>query len=623
MGLLAALGMPGLEDALLGSSATSQASQPSGAQGLLGSQPAFGSQQPITMTPEQYKANQNSLGGIIGAFSHGTLPGLAQLVGGDPNATAAGYNQYLAGNQQVGIQGLGIPRAQFQADLMAGKIDPVTGQYYPGMQPSAQPTPQSGPLPTMGLYDPANANSGAAQIAASPLGQQAAQAGNPALAGDFPSAPGMAPGGLLAPPSNAPPAAGAPPQGGGSGNTFLGLPLPRGVSPGAARMSYALDPSGKGLMDIINKALTLTNVRPGGAAVDSYGNPVYQQPTLPQGMVYQQGQGGGAGQALPVSGANVQHAALAGIDQSAIGGREAGIASHNAYLETGPGGLGTPWGGTRQPALPTGQALPGGAPTPSAAPSAGNPPPSVPPVINTDPSQPTPTAQGTVIPPLAQQAPIPRDTASYKEFVKAAQPKDTEMSALPLAAQPAIQRMDTIANMFKLTQPGMFATERATIGAGLIALGVPKNNVPAMLGDPAAVQLALHENAVKTLQTLKATTSRFTQMEFKTLSGNTNHPDLQPETNLQQLAEDIGMLKQGAALGTDWRSAKFSGWRNPIDFEAAWSSQPQNALGNFVDQEKARIGPLKGMPGGPGSSALAPAAPVTKSIGGKTYRYVP
>jgi hypothetical protein len=211
-------------------------------------------------------------------------------------------------------------------------------------------------------------------------------------------------------------------------------------------------------------------------------------------------------------------------------------------------------------------------------------------------AKPITTDHGTTIPAATEQAPIPRDAASLKTVIPMWAKTAGEMAESMRPAQEAEQRLLTIANAYKLTTSGSFATEKAAIGSALVALGVPEDKVPEMLGNPAQVQLALHENAVKTLQTLKATTSRFTQMEFKTLSTNQEHPNLQPEANAQQLAEDIGILRQQQKLATDWwGAAQQAGWRNPIDFQVKWTKA--NPLAKEVDAVKQEIGPLKGMKG--------------------------
>lgn len=214
------------------------------------------------------------------------------------------------------------------------------------------------------------------------------------------------------------------------------------------------------------------------------------------------------------------------------------------------------------------------------------------------------TTHGTLVPPLTDQAPIPQSPAALKEAVPAWQKtKESWNSGLQPGYQ-AEQRLNTIANVFKTMETGWGAEQKAQAGAMLKSIGV---NLPAnVLGDPAAVQTAIHENYVETLQQLKASTPRFTQMEFKALSENKEHPDLQPAANLQMLSEDIAQLRQSRDLPRDFVEAQQHGWRDPQSFEQAWLRQ--NPLKGYVDKVRGEIGPLKGMAPDSvvGSAAAAP-----------------
>jgi hypothetical protein len=219
-------------------------------------------------------------------------------------------------------------------------------------------------------------------------------------------------------------------------------------------------------------------------------------------------------------------------------------------------------------------------------------------------TEPVPTARGTVIPPYAEQAPLPKAPKEIDSVLGTWQKTKTDWNQGLNAGQQAEQRLQTIANTFKSMQTGSFNTEKAQLSAALKAVGI---NIPdKVLGDPAAVQLALHENYVETIQQLKAATPRFTQMEFKALSQNKEHPDLQPAANLQMLAEDIGTLRQARDLPTDFVEAQRHGWRDPQSFEQSWLRA--NPIQRYVDKVKTEIGPLRGMPGNTGAQTIhAPA----------------
>jgi hypothetical protein len=207
----------------------------------------------------------------------------------------------------------------------------------------------------------------------------------------------------------------------------------------------------------------------------------------------------------------------------------------------------------------------------------------------------------TNLPPLSDQAPIPH-TAKELDNAYASWQKTKDGWQSTLApGYAAEQRLETIADAFKSFQSGSWSTDKADIAAKLKGLGI---DVTPYLGDPAKVQLSLHENYVETMQQLKASNSRWTQFEFKALSANKENPDIQPAANLQMLSEDIGTLRQARDLPNDFVAAQRNGWRDPQSFETAWLKQ--NPVSGYVAQVKKEIGPLQGMqtqgasrPGGP------------------------
>jgi hypothetical protein len=202
-----------------------------------------------------------------------------------------------------------------------------------------------------------------------------------------------------------------------------------------------------------------------------------------------------------------------------------------------------------------------------------------------------PTTHGTLVPAIADQAPLPKTPAEAKSVLEGWQKTKEGWNSSLQPGYQAEQRLNTIANVFKTMQTGYGAEEKAHVASLLKSIGVnlPEN----ILGDPAKVETAIHENYVETLQQLKATTPRFTQMEFKALSENKEHPNLQPASNLQMLSEDIGQLRQSRDIPRDFVTAQQHGWRDPQSFEQAWLRQ--NPLKGYVDKARAEIGPLKGM----------------------------
>ena len=231
-------------------------------------------------------------------------------------------------------------------------------------------------------------------------------------------------------------------------------------------------------------------------------------------------------------------------------------------------------------------------------------------------------SQKTVLPPVTDQAPIPQTPAELKETVPAWRKTVSDWNTSSQASQQAEQRLNSIASAFKQIQTGEWTTDKAHFAAMLKSAGLDPTKFN--LDDPAAAQTALHENYVETLQQLKASTPRFTQMEFKALSENKEHPNLQPSANLQMLSEDIAQLRQSRDIPRDFAIAQQHGWRDPQSFEQAWLRQ--NPLKGYVDQARAEIGPLKGMPGNePGAAgpkAAAANGSWTDPKTGKSYQVI-
>jgi hypothetical protein len=194
-----------------------------------------------------------------------------------------------------------------------------------------------------------------------------------------------------------------------------------------------------------------------------------------------------------------------------------------------------------------------------------------------------------VIPPLSEQN-LPASAKEAESAIPLWQTHVAEWTKGIQPAQQAEQRLLTIGQAFKSIQTGTWATEGANLAGALKAIGI---NLPAnALTNPAAAQLALHENILTTLPLLKAATPRPSQTEFVTTSENREHPNVQPEANLQMLSEDIALMRQAQSLPAAYN---ISGWQNPLSFETAYLSR--NKLAPLVDQVKQEIGPLKGMPG--------------------------
>jgi hypothetical protein len=206
-------------------------------------------------------------------------------------------------------------------------------------------------------------------------------------------------------------------------------------------------------------------------------------------------------------------------------------------------------------------------------------------------AKPLPFLDGTLIPPVTSQAPIPTSPAELKPKIEAWTKTTTDWNNSLAPGYATEQRLQTIASAFKQIQSGAWQTDKANFVAKLNAIGIP---VPKdKMNDASAVQQALHENYVKTMQQLKASNSRWTQMEFKATSENSEHPNLQPPANLQMLSEDLATLRQSRDMVTDWHDAQRSGWHDPQSFESEWLKN--NKFSDYTNQARQQIGPLKGM----------------------------
>jgi hypothetical protein len=212
---------------------------------------------------------------------------------------------------------------------------------------------------------------------------------------------------------------------------------------------------------------------------------------------------------------------------------------------------------------------------------------------------------GNEIPPLTEQF-MPQSPKEIGDAIPAWRETTNKWAAAIEPARQAELRLQTIANAFKMTESGAFTTQKAELAAALKSLGIN----PAIVGtNPAAVQLALHENILTTLPLLKAATPRPSQIEFVTTSENREHPNIQPEANLQMLGEDIALMRQAQQLPQDWNSAQQAGWRNADSFYSAWNKR--NPLEKAAEAVKQEIGPLKGMEAKPAAEAAIPAAQPT------------
>jgi hypothetical protein len=239
-----------------------------------------------------------------------------------------------------------------------------------------------------------------------------------------------------------------------------------------------------------------------------------------------------------------------------------------------------------------------------------------------DPTKPipSPSNQGrsyaTTIPAIAQQARTP-DLHTYGQAQPDWQKESGELADAGVAAQRAETNLMAIAGAYKMVQSGTWATEKNEFAGYLRAVGLAPPESTAGL---AALQTALHDNYKNTLSQLKAVNSRFTGNEFRVNAEAGEAAGNQPEANLNLLSQDIAQVRQLQGLAFDWNSAQTmvgsdgSRWVNPDSFKTAWIRQ--NPLQPMIDQARAQIGPLKGMPGWtpPGSKSLPAGIPAGSTL---------
>lgn len=217
------------------------------------------------------------------------------------------------------------------------------------------------------------------------------------------------------------------------------------------------------------------------------------------------------------------------------------------------------------------------------------------------------TKFGTFIPPVSSQPPIPSATDERAAKLPVWAKKSEAITESINPGQQAEQRLHSIADAYKTLETGTFTSDRAKLAAGFRGLGMNGLADKILSSDSTvAAQTALHDNYTETMQQLKNSTSRWTQMEFKVMSAAKENPDLSPQANLQMIAEDLGTVRSQLHLAYDWTAAQnpaLGGWKNPEAFETTWRQANPNSA--FVKAARAEIGPLKGMNGAGGNSAPA------------------
>ncbi len=174
----------------------------------------------------------------------------------------------------------------------------------------------------------------------------------------------------------------------------------------------------------------------------------------------------------------------------------------------------------------------------------------------------------------------------------------------------AEQRFQALADALKATQSGSFATSKGKVAAALRAAGIDLPD--SVLGDPAALQIALKESTQGVFSQIKSLVGgRVAAQEINLLASASANPDLQPAANAKIIAQAIGAIRYSRDL-----YQQLSQQKNPTDpdqFEIQF--QKDHPLQSYVDAAEKEIGPLKGMEapnlGGGAPNALKPPPRVT------------
>jgi hypothetical protein len=163
----------------------------------------------------------------------------------------------------------------------------------------------------------------------------------------------------------------------------------------------------------------------------------------------------------------------------------------------------------------------------------------------------------------------------------------------------AEQRLNAMAQAFKLTPSGTLAGVKADAAALLKAVGIKP---PANLGDPAAAQQILHDNVLAVFSMIKPFVGgRVAQAEINRLADALPNIGLQPEANLSILAQLQGLIKYNRDLYHALSQASKTGPVDPNDFEIGFNEK--HPLQGYVDKAQGNIGTLAG---GQTSAAAAP-----------------
>jgi hypothetical protein len=220
-------------------------------------------------------------------------------------------------------------------------------------------------------------------------------------------------------------------------------------------------------------------------------------------------------------------------------------------------------------------------------------------------TEPYQTAEGSLVPPVNQAAPI----VGSKDSLKGDQANWNKTTEAWAKSRPEIeqgmQRTQDIADALKQVYTGRYTEDLAGFRAKMRAIGV---DIPA-LPDPGQVERILKDNFAASVSLMKSSgLSRWTQAELFSAMKNFANPDLQPEANLRILGQATGALDWERKMITDFGKAKDLGWRDPNDYQSKWMAL--NPIQASVDRWTDKLAQgMQGITRPSGAAAPQTAAP--------------
>lgn len=162
----------------------------------------------------------------------------------------------------------------------------------------------------------------------------------------------------------------------------------------------------------------------------------------------------------------------------------------------------------------------------------------------------------------------------------------------------SVQRLRTLAQMYKLTQTNEWSDAKTDVARNLSALsatlGIPFKPSKEFFGDPAAAQIAIKNATIAAFEQARHYTNRITNMELSGTTKSVAQPDLQPQAAYDIIVKGIADMERGQSMQNGWQRAQKEGWTNPSAYEESWYRS--NAPDAWVQSTRARAGNFAGMP---------------------------